>query len=482
MLDYLLTTMVEIILSTSLIIVLVLLLGRTLSRRYAPKWRYWIWLALAIRLLIPLNFSAPQPLLQISVPIQDVMLQQATAVDKASAPIQSDKSGNLDSSVAAVSNESISVQAAAALLWLSGAGVVLIYHCVGHLIFMRSIRRWSRPVGEQRVLELFSHSLRELKLNGRRVKLRRSTAAPSPMLAGLLKPTVWLPTGSYSEEEYLVIFKHELIHYKQRHLWYNLLMLVVRAVHWFNPLVYLMVREANKEVELVCDSEVVKGTDIGYRKRYSEIILSMIHRHPATAASLSTHFNGGKQIMKQRFAGIFDKGKKRNGVGAIVTVGLLLVLAGVLVACSTSGPKSDTIQEAIEAGTQYKNTEYEVAYSADLLSIEAIQQRNEQMTPFFTEYFAEKAVSTRYTGLPLQAAHVQQASVTSENLEFSLSEDKGDVIELKYYVDLVLLDQDGAEQQRVPLEGILTLFDVEDQWLVQGDRFDSNTFMKLVEP
>ncbi|ASA25181.1 M56 family metallopeptidase [Paenibacillus donghaensis] len=482
MLDYLLTTMVEIILSTSLIIVLVLLLGRTLSRRYAPKWRYWIWLALAVRLLIPFNLTAPQPLVQIIPPIQEAMIPQKTAVDKASAPIQSDKNGNPVPAVTAAPNKPMSAQAGIALLWLSGAGGVLIYHCVGHLIFMSSIRRWSRPVGEQQVLELFSHSLRELKLDSRKVKLRRSTAAPSPMLAGLLKPTVWLPAELYSDEEYLMIFKHELIHYKQRHLWYKLLMLVVRAVHWFNPLVYLMVREANKEVELVCDSEVVKGTDIGYRKRYSEIILSMIRRPPSNAASLSTPFNGGKQMMKQRFAGIFDRRKKHNGVGAIVTAGLLLVLAGVLVACSTTAPKSDAIQEAIEAATQYKNTEYEVAYSSDILSVETIQQRNDQMVPFFTEYFAEKAVSTRYTGLPLQVAAKQQASVTSDNLELSLSEDKGDVIELKYYVDLVLLDQAGAEQQRVPLEGILTLFDVEDQWLVQGDRFDSNAFMKLVVP
>ena len=51
-----LITLAEITLTMSAVILLLLLLGPILARRYAIRWRYWAWLAVAVRLLIPLNF------------------------------------------------------------------------------------------------------------------------------------------------------------------------------------------------------------------------------------------------------------------------------------------------------------------------------------------------------------------------------------------------------------------------------------------
>lgn len=47
----------ETTLSTSVIIVILLLLTPLLNRRYAAKWNYWIWIFLALRLLIPFSFN-----------------------------------------------------------------------------------------------------------------------------------------------------------------------------------------------------------------------------------------------------------------------------------------------------------------------------------------------------------------------------------------------------------------------------------------
>lgn len=47
-------TFFEISVSISLMIVLVFKLAPFLNRRYAAKWKYWIWIVLALRLIIPL--------------------------------------------------------------------------------------------------------------------------------------------------------------------------------------------------------------------------------------------------------------------------------------------------------------------------------------------------------------------------------------------------------------------------------------------
>ena len=60
MLEMLFANIVEITASVSILILLLLALTPLLRRRYAAKWRYWVWFALAARLLIPLNISLPK--------------------------------------------------------------------------------------------------------------------------------------------------------------------------------------------------------------------------------------------------------------------------------------------------------------------------------------------------------------------------------------------------------------------------------------
>ncbi|AHV98877.1 hypothetical protein [Paenibacillus sabinae] len=150
----------------------------------------------------------------------------------------------------------------------------------------------------------------------------------------------------------------------------------------------------------------------------------------------------------------------------------LLILAG----CNSS----PNVDRAVQAAEKYKQAEYEVKASEDILSETSIRQRNEQMKPFFTDDYYKKAVDTRYTLLPLQAAHKQNLSLKPENLKFNPEERKQDTVELNYTLDLVLSDREGKERKRVPLEGALTLVNVNGQWLVQGDRFDAPAFEKLI--
>ncbi|OKP83477.1 hypothetical protein A3844_21800 [Paenibacillus helianthi] len=149
---------------------------------------------------------------------------------------------------------------------------------------------------------------------------------------------------------------------------------------------------------------------------------------------------------------------------------------------SSTSPQDGTAETAaVQAATEYKTSEYTVKDYADVLSEESIEQRNDAMRSYLTEDFYQKAINNRYTALPLMVVQKQQMSVQPENLKFTLTDGtKKDIVELKYNVDLVLLNQKGKENKRVPMEGILTMFNVDGQWLVQGDRFDNAAFNKLI--
>ena len=71
----------------------------------------------------------------------------------------------------------------------------------------------------------------------------------------------------------MFIFRHELTHYKHGDLWLKLLLLAARCLHWFNPLVHLIARFAQEDIEAACDDAVVRGHDGAYRRAYGETIL-----------------------------------------------------------------------------------------------------------------------------------------------------------------------------------------------------------------
>ena len=98
------------------------------------------------------------------------------------------------------------------------------------------------------------------------------------MAVGVLQPRLLLPRGDYGEEELTFILRHELTHIHRRDLWYKLVLLLAQTVHWFNPLVWLMVRQAEADIELTCDDAVMAGRDGGDRRAYSEALLKSLHR------------------------------------------------------------------------------------------------------------------------------------------------------------------------------------------------------------
>ncbi|MDE7245727.1 MAG: M56 family metallopeptidase, partial [Oscillospiraceae bacterium] len=131
-------------------------------------------------------------------------------------------------------------------------------------------------------------------------------------------------------------------HYRRHDLWYKLVLLAANAVHWFNPLMYLMVREAGADMELTCDAAVVAGADSGTRRAYSETLLAAVHRERGSA--FSTHFYGGKKAMKERFRNILGKQGQKWGVLLL----LLTLLATLTAAAAVRFQQAENSPDAEE--------------------------------------------------------------------------------------------------------------------------------------
>ena len=344
------------------------LLKPLLDRRYSPKWRYGVWLAMAAMLLLaPALGALPEeraaalpPAVVIEVPQMELRVSREEGLSLrrpgTGAPQAERGAGALSPAQAGPeTGRSLDLDVLLPGLWLLGAAVFALYRLAGTLIFRRRALRWSRPAGAE-TAALYEAARRELGIR-KAPPLRVSAAVDSPMVLGLLRPRLLLPGEDWAEEELRFILRHELIHFRRRDLWYKLVILLANAVHWFNPLVYLMSREAAKDVELTCDALVVAGAGPETRRAYSEALLSSIHRQRGLSRSaLSTHFYGGAEVMRERFRNILGRRGRRWGAAALALTLLVTVTAACAVGLSQTAEPRELTEAELSQWQERLNT------------------------------------------------------------------------------------------------------------------------------
>lgn len=401
MITNLFLSVAEISLSVSLIVLLMLLLSPLFTKRYGSKWSYWIWIFLALRLLIPFrgadgitllhalqhtstqnsmedrkNHQAPLPEKKTSVGMILELPAQMTA------PIQTQsKKGGIQ----------ITPLDLIAIVWMLGSHAFLSIHLISYFHYKSQVRKRGTILKNSAILRQLSSQKRELHIKST-VQVVEFTQAPSPMLTGFLNPILILPKASYSEEELSFIFRHELVHLKRKDVFVKLLLAAANGIHWFNPLIWLMQKEAVLDMELSCDERVIEGADYHQRKAYTEVLLSLLCRGCTQKTRFSTEFYGGKQSMKKRFKNILNKRKKKNGAAIFLCVLVLTVTLGATIGCSTAKESGKSIPEQTEETDTYaqkqdteENQETENQPTQDNQSVSDMPQ-NGQIYGYVREY------------------------------------------------------------------------------------------------
>lgn len=334
-------------LGCSAVLLPLLLLSRRIHHRYAARTGYFLWLLLALRLIVPFQLSLPRPVVTVEAPNYEapiqrpappVQAQPAPDPDPASLPAEREPSPAAEPEGV----PAVSLTAVAGALWLAGGAVFALWQGVSYLLARRRLLARSVPARAEDLTAL-EEGRRALDLR-RPVELRRVEALPTPMMLGLFRPVILLPQEELGEEARAMVLRHELVHLRRNDVAYKLVLLLANAVHWFNPLVWWMSREAGRNLELCCDDDVVRGQDGAFRRRYGEILI-----HTAAgcrAPALSTYFGGGKRHLKGRLKNLFQH--KKNSAVLVCAVLAAALLAGSLVVCRAAGEGRISESEAID--------------------------------------------------------------------------------------------------------------------------------------
>ena len=351
----------------SLAVLTMLALKPLWRERYRAKTRCWLWLCLAVFLLLPVDFSLENAPVQ-AAPPKDYTLFVGT--DKTTVMATDNLFGDMAESSGQTPTEVrdaiierpvtnpeqrttryIPVTALLFGGYLAGAAAFLLYQGVSYALFRRTVRRWKRDVARADYAAMLSDTARDLGVSAPEMIV--CEAISTPAVTGLLRPRLLLPHERYDVQELRYILRHELCHLKRRDMLFKLVLLAANAMHWFNPIVYLMLRQADEDIELACDSAATDDLDRAERAAYSRTLLAAVQSN-VRALPATTCFGGTVERLKRRITNVLGAQKKR-GLSVVALVLALTLAAG----CATSWG------ERAQASSPFDGSRYEASFVAE---------------------------------------------------------------------------------------------------------------------
>ena len=221
------------------------------------------------------------------------------------------------------------------IVWLIGAVIIIIYYAYFHFIFYFKLTSNIQTNRNNNLQKLLNNQVRAKGIN-KNIKVNVVNGIPSPLIIGILKNTIVIPSNNYTEKELKWIFNHELTHIKRKDNLLKLLMIFALALHWFNPFVYILRKFFYEQCELSCDEQVIKNIEIMEVKEYALLLLNSVkYKNNLRISAMSSELTSKKiNITKRRIESMLNLKTKKKGT--LIAAMTLLVIGGTIFANNTA--------------------------------------------------------------------------------------------------------------------------------------------------
>ena len=253
---------------------LLLLLKPITAKRLPARWQYCVWITLLISMVFPAYKLIPKKEAQkLSIVPQNQTVQTTVQPHEETHP---DTVVTYDTPIEYREvnlSPKISIRLFDLIAYIWGAGV-LIFLLVVIISYFRFLCRKSKNSVKISDNKIFSEVKKELKIK-KHIRLKASSDIDSPILVGVLFPTVYIPCREIPDDNMRMVLLHELTHYKRKDLLVKWFAVLVNAVHWFNPLCYLACAALSEACEVSCDMSATKNMSEYEQKLYMQTILNL---------------------------------------------------------------------------------------------------------------------------------------------------------------------------------------------------------------
>ncbi|MDP8912911.1 MAG: M56 family metallopeptidase, partial [Pseudomonadota bacterium] len=273
---------VELVLSASLLMLLVLAVRKPVASLFGAEWAYALWLLpVLVPLLPPLPSLTPTPVFTVLLP-----------------PVGG---GHAPAEAPASSGEWLLLLLA---LWGGGAAFFAIWQQSTYSAFMLHLG----PQGRTAVPPSYGG-----------IKVVESDAVEGPVALGIFNRRIVVPLDfgtRYSAAEQRLALDHEFIHHRRLDLVWNWVALGMLTLNWFNPIAHIAFRAFRADQELSCDAAVTRRSP-AERHDYAVALVKSASQPGLIAACPLNHAEFLKRRLKMMKQHRASWGRTLGGVASV---------------------------------------------------------------------------------------------------------------------------------------------------------------------
>ncbi len=288
----------------SILGIIVLILRKTFDKKISPTWKFAMWLLVLVSLLVPFRFTIESR--------NSHEFFVSSGIDK----LELEKN-NL------IANESGKIFI---YIWLAVMCIIFLYYIITSIVMKKKIGK--EEVKDKKILDILENCKKQMGVE-KKIKLIKQYYKKVPCIYGLFSTKILVTDEvlEKDEESLRYIFLHELAHYKRHDLVLNKLLIVITAVHWFNPILWYCFKQVRQDMELKADEMVLNKIQKNEEKNYAKTLVRLLpisqeEKEPVKLLCVTD----GKKNMERRIKMIklSDKFKEYKALIGITT--LLIVL------------------------------------------------------------------------------------------------------------------------------------------------------------
>ena len=233
-------------LSLSLLIGLVLIIRKPVSKYLGANIVYWLWIIPLIRFFSWNTSELPVALVE-TVDLLDGKIL-----------IRVIDNHNIYGVTSLVTFE---------LVWVLGLIVWLLLRTIGWLKLQNNLKTNSSEID---IVQILPDA--KALINNSKASFYMTDIPQAPFVTGLISSRIYLPKESfknYNKIQKICILKHELTHLQRKDLWVQILVEIIRAIFWFNPIVHIAWSAFRHDQELACDYQVLAKSNKNEKEIFS---------------------------------------------------------------------------------------------------------------------------------------------------------------------------------------------------------------------
>ncbi|MCX7708679.1 MAG: DUF881 domain-containing protein [Clostridia bacterium] len=276
---------------------MILLAKLAFNRKLSPSWHYYIWFLLILRLMLPFSLESSISIFNIVKPaIQQVMPNQGQAslngfdqheVAKETVGVNPNTENRQNQLNKGEVNEKskdfitpaypIDLKLMLIAIWLFGVLISSLYIIRMNLKLFRKIKS-VLPADDALTSGVLNECKTKMNIN-RDIPVLYTEAICSPSLYGFWDPKILLPNtlkGKVSREELSFILIHELAHLQRCDHLFNWMVVLLKAVHWFNPVIWYAFYRMRIDCEVACDALALSYLNPKEQREYGYALINLL--------------------------------------------------------------------------------------------------------------------------------------------------------------------------------------------------------------